>query len=63
MLWFAGRIPKDVRQAVYSHSVREGGENAWEFLWERYKNANVSTERHSILLALANTKEIWLLNR
>lgn len=57
------RIPKDVRAAVYSHAVSVGGEDVWEFLWQRYLNANLSTERNYILRALAATKEIWLLNR
>ncbi|XP_046670632.1 aminopeptidase N-like isoform X3 [Homalodisca vitripennis] len=56
-------IPKDVRSAVYSHIVREGKVEEWDFLWERYKNTNLSTEKTNIMIALTTTKEVWLLNR
>lgn len=56
-------IPKDVRRTVYSSAARQGGEPVWEFLWQRYKNANLSTERDNIMVALTATKETWILNR
>lgn len=56
-------IPKDLRGIVYCQGVKEGGEEAWTFMWNRYRNSNVGTEQNLILGALSCTKEVWLLNR
>ncbi|XP_054279876.1 aminopeptidase N-like isoform X2 [Macrosteles quadrilineatus] len=56
-------IPKDLRGIVYCQGVKEGGEEAWTFMWNRYRNSNVGTEQSLILGALGCTREVWLLNR
>jgi len=56
-------IPKDLRSIVYCQGVKDGGEEAWNFLWERYRNSNLGTEKSLILGALSCSKETWILNR
>uniref|UniRef100_A0A1B0DJP5 Aminopeptidase n=1 Tax=Phlebotomus papatasi TaxID=29031 RepID=A0A1B0DJP5_PHLPP len=48
-------IPVDIRQVVFCVGVREGGKDAFNFLWKRYKLENVETEQITILSALACT--------
>ncbi|KAG5878428.1 hypothetical protein JTB14_026301 [Gonioctena quinquepunctata] len=56
-------IPKDLRGVVYCTSLKHGGEEEWELLWNKYKNSNVATEKSTLLTALGCTNEIWLLTR
>ena len=52
-----------MRYIVYCNAVKFGGEQEWDFIWERLLNANVGNEKEAILLALACSKEPWILNR
>ncbi|KAH1012794.1 hypothetical protein HUJ05_011888 [Dendroctonus ponderosae] len=56
-------VPKDLRSAVYCTALKNGGENEWNFLWNKYQQSNVATERNSLLNVLGCTREIWLLSR
>ncbi|XP_017772734.1 PREDICTED: aminopeptidase N-like [Nicrophorus vespilloides] len=56
-------IAPNMKVFVYCSAIRMGGEDEWNFAWERYLNTNVGTERETILAALACTEEVWLLNR
>ncbi|CAG9861266.1 unnamed protein product [Phyllotreta striolata] len=56
-------IPKDLRGTVYCTTLKDGGELEWDFLWQKYQNSNVATEKTSILNYLGCTQEIWLLSR
>ena len=40
-----------------------GGQDEWDFTWERYKASNIGSEKALLLVALGCTKETWLLNR
>lgn len=55
-------VPLDLRSVVYCTAIRNGDETQWDFLWQRYLNSNVGTEKVLILGALACTREIWILN-
>lgn len=57
------RISKDLQGVVYCTALKHGGEEEWEFLWEKYQMSNVATEKNTILNALGCTQEIWILNR
>lgn len=57
------RVPTDLRNAVYCVGIRTGGQDAWEFLWERYKKSNVGNEQNVILSSLGCSREVWILNR
>ncbi|CAG9766839.1 unnamed protein product [Ceutorhynchus assimilis] len=56
-------IPKDLAGVIYCTALKYGGENEWNFLWHKYKQSNVATEKSNLLNILGCTREIWLLNR
>lgn len=43
--------------------MKHGGEAEWNFLWAKYKNSNVASEKETILTALTCTGETSILNR
>lgn len=54
-------IPVDLRPTVYCTAIRHGNEEDWQFLWQRYKESNVATEKRTIIFSLAcsrNTKTL-----
>lgn len=56
-------VPLDLRSVVYCTAIRHGGDKEWHFLWDRYSNSNVGSEKSLILSALGCSREIWLLQR
>ncbi|KAL1491457.1 hypothetical protein ABEB36_012054 [Hypothenemus hampei] len=56
-------IPKDLSGTIYCTALKYGGETEWNFLWQRYQQSNVATEKNSLLNVLGCTREVWLLNR
>lgn len=56
-------IPVDFRSIVYCNAIRYGGEREWNFLWQRYWNSNVGSERQMILESLTCTRDVWIINR
>eukprot|EP00095_Tigriopus_kingsejongensis_P012300 maker-scaffold692_size110616-snap-gene-0.19 protein:Tk12300 transcript:maker-scaffold692_size110616-snap-gene-0.19-mRNA-1 annotation:"aminopeptidase n" len=60
-----GANPVDVnlKRPVYCYAIAQGGEEEWDFGWQRYLNSNVGTEKATILNALSCSKELWILNR
>lgn len=57
------RIPANMKSLVYCTAVRVGGQDHWDFTWERYLKATVSSEKELLLSALGCTRETWLLAR
>ncbi|XP_052090870.1 uncharacterized protein LOC127727793 [Mytilus californianus] len=57
------RIDPDLKSTVYCTGVAEGGEEAWDFLYQQYKTTNVAAEKSRVLTALACTKETYLISR
>ena len=57
------RIDVNLRAQTYCLAIANGGEDEFNFAWERFKKSQVSSEKKVILSALACTKEVWLLNR
>lgn len=56
-------IPKDFRGIAYCVGVAEGGEEEWEFLWKRYIESNVASDKEKMLGGLTCSKDVWLLKR
>ncbi|NWQ66366.1 AMPN Aminopeptidase, partial [Neopipo cinnamomea] len=56
-------VPPNLRSAVYCSMVATGGEEAWSFLWERFKEAIVVSEADKLRTALACSPHSWILNR
>lgn len=59
----ANYIVPDLRDAIYTVGVAEGGEPAWLFIYNRYKTTKVQAESRRCMRALSYTREPWLLNR
>lgn len=55
-------IPPNERAVVYCTAIKYGFD-FWDFAWNRYINANVSSEKELLLEALACTREPWILAR
>ena len=58
-----GRIFKSPDEGETWTAVKQGGEEEWNFGWERYKKSNVGSEKAALLGALSCTQETWLLNK
>lgn len=57
------RISPNIKCVVYCYAIYAGGQNEWDFLWRRYLNANVGTEKDLIMYALGCSREVWILSR
>jgi len=56
-------INVNMKKSVYCTAVANGGEEEWDFAWDRYQKSNVATEKSNMLSSMGCTKEVWLLNR
>lgn len=56
-------ISPNLKGVVYCTAVRTGGEMEWNFVWKRYLESNVGSEKDLLLYALGCTRETWLLSR
>lgn len=56
-------VPLDLRSVVYCTAIKYGSDSEWQFLWQRYINSNVASEKQIILAALGCSREIWILLR
>ena len=57
-------ISPNVRTYVYKYGMLEGGNQSdWDNMWNKYTNETVPQEQIKLLYGLANTKEVWLLNK
>lgn len=57
------RIPPNLRSSIYCSIVATGGEKAWDFIWERFKEAVVVSEADKLRTALSCSPYPWILNR
>lgn len=60
---FLYSIPPNDRSVVYCTAIKYGTDDTWEFAWNRYINANVSSEKELLLDAMACSREPWILTR
>ena len=57
------RVPVNLKSLVYSGAVRTGGEQEWEFVWQKYQVEISPTEQNKLRIALAATTDGAKLNR
>ncbi|KAJ7311140.1 hypothetical protein JRQ81_006743, partial [Phrynocephalus forsythii] len=57
------QIPPNLRSSIYCSAIKTGGEEAWDFGWEMFRNATVVSEADKLRSALACSKEPWILQR
>ncbi|NXO17352.1 AMPN Aminopeptidase, partial [Oriolus oriolus] len=56
-------VPPNLRSAIYCSMVATGGEEAWNFLWERFREAPVVSEADKLRTALSCSPQPWILSR
>ncbi|XP_068814489.1 aminopeptidase N [Struthio camelus] len=56
-------IPPNLRSSIYCSAVATGGEETWDFIWQRFLAATVVAEADKLRSALACSTEPWILNR
>ncbi|KAM6119331.1 aminopeptidase N [Pterocles gutturalis] len=56
-------IPPNLRSAIYCSVVATGGEEAWEFIWDRFREATIISEADKLRTALTCSPHPWILNR
>ncbi|XP_028841845.1 alanyl (membrane) aminopeptidase b, tandem duplicate 1 [Denticeps clupeoides] len=56
-------IRPNLRSTVYCSAIAAGGEEEWNFGWQRLKEAAIAIEADKLRAALACTTKPWLLNR
>ncbi|NXK97688.1 AMPN Aminopeptidase, partial [Formicarius rufipectus] len=56
-------VPVNLRSAIYCSMVATGGEEAWNFLWDRFQEAVVVSEADKLRTALACSPHSWILSR
>ena len=52
-----------MKTSVYCNAIKNGGVDEWDFAWERYNKSNVASEKSNLLVGMACTNEVWLINR
>lgn len=56
-------ISPNLRDVVYCTAIRVGGQEHWDFAYERYQRTNVGTEKAILMSALGCSREAWILSR
>ncbi|NXE81336.1 AMPN Aminopeptidase, partial [Cochlearius cochlearius] len=56
-------IPPNLRSSIYCSIVATGGDGAWNFIWDRFKEAAVVSEADKLRTALSCSPSPWILNR
>ncbi|NWU68282.1 AMPN Aminopeptidase, partial [Pterocles burchelli] len=56
-------IPPNLRSAIYCSVVATGGEEAWDFIWDRFREATIVSEADKLRTALTCSPHPWILNR
>ena len=57
------RIPPDYAEVIFSVGIQHGGEEEWDYLWQRAHETRVASESEIMMSALAATQKPWLLWR
>lgn len=48
---------------VYCTAIQEGDVEEWDFAYQQYKKADVASEKFLLLMALACSRQTWILGR
>lgn len=57
------RISPNLKLVVYCTAIKHGDNQEWDFLWDRYLNTTISSEKETIIQALGCSREHWILSR
>ncbi|XP_034031432.1 aminopeptidase N-like [Thalassophryne amazonica] len=65
--WMVNRtnisIHVNLRSVIYCQAVATGGQEEWEFAWDKFQKATDTSEKQQLREALSCTKKLWLLHR
>ncbi|NXN85872.1 AMPN Aminopeptidase, partial [Bombycilla garrulus] len=56
-------VPPNLRSSIYCSMVATGGEDTWDFIWEKFQEAPVVSEADKLRTALTCSTQPWILNR
>ncbi|XP_033100895.1 aminopeptidase N-like isoform X2 [Anneissia japonica] len=56
-------VSPNLRSLTYCNGIREGGQEEWDFGWEKYLSTDDSSEKSKWLYALGCSQEPWILSR
>ena len=56
-------IDPNLKTLVYGVGVAVGGEEAWNFVWDKYTTTDDPYEKRLLLRSLAESTEPWILGR
>ncbi|MGH0164815.1 UNVERIFIED_CONTAM: hypothetical protein FKN15_047876 [Acipenser sinensis] len=56
-------IHPNLKTTIYCNAIAAGGVEEWDFAWERFQNAIITTEADKLRYGLSCSKHIWILNR
>uniref|UniRef100_U3FZS8 Aminopeptidase n=4 Tax=Micrurus TaxID=8634 RepID=U3FZS8_MICFL len=59
----ANRIPPNLRSAIYCSAIRNSGQDAWDFVWNLFRQAQVISEADKLRSALTCSQVPWILQR
>ncbi|XP_070493928.1 aminopeptidase N isoform X2 [Chironomus tepperi] len=57
------KIPPNLKSTIYCITLREGGEQEWNFALKRFEDSINASEKEVILDALGCTQKTWLLSK
>ena len=57
------RITPNLRSVVYCNGIRYGGEDEWNFAWEKYQAETNAQEKAKIQYGLTCTTMPWIVQR
>jgi aminopeptidase N len=56
-------ISANLKHIVYCTAISVGGQDEWDFAWQRYRKTNIGSEKDILLGALGCSRETWILSR
>ena len=56
-------VSANLQDLVYSVGIKTGGEDEWQWCYNKYKTTNIPSERGTLLRALGDSKNIFTLQR
>lgn len=59
----ANAVPLNLRRMVYGFGVESTGDAAWRTVWDRYLATTSGQEKDHLMYALAQTTQLWLVQR
>ncbi|XP_064599402.1 aminopeptidase N-like [Liolophura sinensis] len=56
-------VAPDLRKVIYKTAIKYGDDTEWEFVYRKYKTVESGSERNKLRMALACSRDMWILKR